>query len=121
MIDGWKLMESFRRAALARPMVLAAAAALSLAACGAPGNSAAGGNSADSFQGAFDKSFNAAFDKSTHDSCVRSATAHGAAPDAAERYCTCIVGQLDNLTVQQKRGLSRSSPELSLAASACRS
>jgi len=118
---------------------MALAAALSVAACGAPRNSAAGGssadsfqgaspgnsvaddNSADSFQGAFDKSFNSEFDKSAHDSCISSATAHGASPGRAERYCTCMVGQLDNLTVRQKMELRPSSPEVSQAFSACRS
>ena len=46
---------------------------------------------------AYNKSFNASFDKSTHDSCVTSAQTHGAAADVAEKYCTCVVAQLDKL------------------------
>jgi hypothetical protein len=67
----------------------------------------------------FDNSFNTSFDKSTHDSCVPSAVQHGAPPDGAERYCTCVVKELDKLSVQQKMSLSPTSPEISNAASAC--
>jgi len=69
---------------------------------------------------AYDKAFNAAFDKSTHDSCVPSAVAHGASPEAAESYCTCVVKELDNLPVARKQALNGSSPELSNAAADCR-
>jgi hypothetical protein len=79
-----------------------------LAACGKPGDPA------------YDKAFNAAFDKSTHDSCVPSAVAHGASPEAAESYCTCVVKELDNLPVARKQALNGSSPELSNAAADCR-
>jgi hypothetical protein len=67
----------------------------------------------------FNSSFNASFDKRTHDTCLPSAEAHGATAAVAETYCTCVVGQLDKLTVAQKMALNGSSPELQQAASAC--
>jgi hypothetical protein len=82
--------------------------ALALAACGKPGDPA------------YDNAFNAAFDKTTHDTCVPSAEAHGAAAETAEAYCTCVVKQLDDLPVAQKEKLNGSSPELAQAAAACR-
>ncbi|SRR5579883_2970525 len=68
---------------------------------------------------ATEQSYNAAFDKSTHDSCVQAATSHGAAADAAERYCGCVVSELDKLTAQQKENLNPSSPELQAAQKTC--
>lgn len=93
--------------------ILAVGSALALAGCGQ------GGNSAD-YQAAFDKGFNQTFDKSTHDSCVSSATTHGATPDVAETYCSCVVTQLDKLSVDQRMKLQPSSPELQTAAEACK-
>jgi hypothetical protein len=95
------------------------AALASLAACGGPsgGNSA---NSTGSAASSFDTSFNAAFDKSTHDSCVTSAQTHGAAADVAEKYCTCVVAQLDKLSTQDKMALPQHEETLTAAASACK-
>jgi hypothetical protein len=89
-------------------VVIAAAA---LAAC----------NQADSnaFKASFDKSFNASFDKSTHDSCVQTATSRGGAADAVERYCTCVVAQLDKLSVDEKMKLNQEPDKLTAAAQAC--
>jgi hypothetical protein len=86
-------------------VVLAAAISVATAACGGP---------------AFDKAFNQAFDKSTHDSCVPAAEAHGATPDLAEKYCTCVVGQLSSLTVQEKQNLNNTPEKLTAAASVCK-
>jgi len=85
-------------------LMIALAAAGALASCGQP---------------AFDNSFNTQFDKSTHDSCLPSAVQNGAAPAAAEAYCSCVVTELDKLTVQQKMALNASSPEIKTAATAC--
>jgi hypothetical protein len=96
---------------------LLALAALALSACGQGGG---GNDAANAFTAAFDKSFNESFDRSTHDSCVSSATAHGGAADAAEKYCSCVVAQLDKLSVKEKEGLTPESPVLAQAAGACR-
>ena len=69
---------------------------------------------------AYKKQFNAAFDKSTHDSCVTSAVAHQAAPDAAEKYCSCIVTQLQGLSVAEKQSLSPTSDKANQAVAHCR-
>ena len=69
-------------------------------------------------QKAFEKQFNASFDKSTHDGCVKSATGRGA-PEAVEAYCTCVVGQLDKYSVQERMKLSQEPDKLQAAAAAC--
>jgi hypothetical protein len=94
----------------------AALAALSLAACGSGGGNAAA-NSAGS---AFDASFTASFDKSTHDSCVSSASQHGATADVAEKYCTCVVTELDKLSVQDRMALPAHQEKLQAAAQTCK-
>jgi hypothetical protein len=91
------------RAARTLLACLATAAAIGLTACGP----------------AFDNSFNTAFDKKTHDSCLPAAQQHGATAAQAEAYCSCVVAQLDKLSVQQKMGLNGNSPELQQAANAC--
>jgi hypothetical protein len=90
-------------------MIVAAAAAL--AGCG-PGAS-------NDMKATFDKSFNASFDKSTHDSCVSTAVGKGGAPDVVEKYCTCVVAQLDKLTVDEKMKLNQTPDKLTAAAQAC--
>jgi hypothetical protein len=99
--------------------IVAALVVASLAACGGPsgGNSA---NSTGSAASSFDASFNASFDKSTHDSCVSSAQVHGAAADVAEKYCTCVVAQLDKLSTQDKMALPQHEETLTAAANACK-
>jgi hypothetical protein len=92
------------KAARAAVIGASTAALLGLAACGQP---------------AFDNSFNTSFDKTTHDSCVPSAVKHGASAADAETYCSCVVTQLDKLTVQQKMALNANSPELQQAATTC--
>jgi len=69
---------------------------------------------------AYKKSFNQAFDKSTHDSCVTSAISHQAAPDAAERYCSCMVAQLQGLSIQEKQSLNPSSDKVQQAVAHCK-
>src|ERR1700684_268843 len=93
------------------PAVAAPLLALSLAGCDQ--------NASNAFKTSFDNSFNASFDKSTHDSCVPSAMAHGATAAAAETYCTCVVGQLDKLSVQEKETLTQTPDKLTNAAAAC--
>jgi len=83
--------------------ITAGLAALSLAACG----------------GQSDAQFNAAFDKSTHDSCVPAATQHGATPANAEKYCTCVVAELDKLSVADKMSLPLHQEKLQAAANTC--
>jgi len=61
----------------------------------------------------------AAFDKSIHDSCLPAAVSHGAAPDVAERYCTCAVNELDKLPVSKRQSLGPSSPEVTNAMETC--
>jgi hypothetical protein len=95
--------------------IAAALAALSLTACGP-----SGGNGTNSVSSSFDASFNASFDKTTHDSCVTSASEHGAAADVAEKYCTCVVTELDKLSVQDKMGLAAHQEKLQAAAAACK-
>jgi len=69
---------------------------------------------------AFDKSFNASFDKKTHDSCITTATQRGAAADVAEAYCTCVVTQLDKLSVADKMSLEAHQEKLQPAIDACK-
>lgn len=68
---------------------------------------------------AYNKSFNAAFDKSMHDSCVKSAVGNSAAPDVAERYCSCMVSQFQGMSVQEKQSLTPASDKVSAAAAHC--
>ncbi|HZZ89556.1 MAG TPA: hypothetical protein VFE13_14595 [Caulobacteraceae bacterium] len=96
--------------------VAAALAAASVAACGQGG---AGGATNGAGASEFDAKFNASFDKSTHDSCVTSATQHGAAADKAEKYCTCVVGELDKLSTADKMQLPMHQEKLKAAADAC--
>ncbi len=69
---------------------------------------------------AYNKGFNQAFDKSLHDSCVKSAVGNSAPPDAAERYCSCMVSQLQGLPVSEKQSLNPSSDKLRAAADHCK-
>jgi hypothetical protein len=85
--------------------------ALALAGCGQ--------NDSNAFKASFDKSFNTSFDKSTHDSCVSSATGRGGAADVVERYCSCVVAQLDKLSTEEKMKLSQEPDKLTAAAQAC--
>ena len=96
------------RAALA---ITAAVAVAGLAACGQGGAS----NGAS----AFDASFNAKFDKSTHDSCVSAATRQGAAADLAEKYCSCVVGEIDKLSTSEKLQLPLHQDKMKAAADTC--
>jgi hypothetical protein len=64
--------------------------------------------------------YNAGFEKSTHDACVSSAQNHGAAADAAERYCSCVVDRLRPLSVENKVALSQHPDALSDASNACK-
>ena len=64
--------------------------------------------------------FNATFAKTTHDSCLRSAEGHGVAADAAERYCTCVVGRLDSLSVEDKMALPQHQDTMVTASNACK-
>lgn len=73
----------------------------------------------DQFQASFDKSFNASFDKRIHNDCVTSAVGRGAAADVVERYCSCVVGQLDKLSVREKMNLRQTPDKLRAAAEAC--
>jgi hypothetical protein len=103
---------------IAKSLGLAAAGAmaLSLAACGS-----GGGNTASNAAGSssFDASFNASFDKSTHDSCVTSATQHGAAADVAEKYCSCLVVEADKLSTQDKMSLPMHQDKMEAMAKTC--
>jgi hypothetical protein len=100
---------------------LVVAAVLGLCACGrSSGDQSNGQGFMQSFQAGFDKSFNAAFAKSTHDSCLTSAVAHGAAPDRAESFCACTVAQLMPLSVDEKRRLAPTSDKVTQAVAACR-
>jgi hypothetical protein len=64
--------------------------------------------------------FNASFDKSTHDACVTSAETHGAPADVAGRYCTCVVTQLQPLSVEAKLALPQHREALVAAANTCK-
>ncbi len=102
---------------IAKSFCVAAAAvmALSLAACGSGGGNAA----AKSAGSSFDASFNASFDKSTHDSCVMSATQHGASADVAEKYCSCLVVEADKLSTQDKMSLPMHQGKMEAMAKTC--
>lgn len=77
---------------------------LALAACGSP---------------QFDEGFNQAFEKSTKESCVKSAQKAGAPAERVEPYCSCFVGQLSGLSVQDKMKLNPNSPQITAAANTC--
>ena len=67
-----------------------------------------------------DAQANAEWDRGTYGSCVPSAMQNGASQGGAQRYCACVVQQLDQLSLQQKEALNAQSPELGQAASVCR-
>jgi hypothetical protein len=104
---------------------LAVAVLLGLCACGRQTGdqtnaSGAGQDFLLAFQHGFEKSFNLAFAKSTHDSCVSSTVAHGAAADRAESFCACTVAQLMPLSVDEKRRLTATSDKVTEAVAHCR-
>jgi hypothetical protein len=78
-----------------------------------------GQGDSNAMKASFDKTFNAAFDKSTHDSCVSTATGKGGDPAAVERYCTCVIGQLDKLSAEEKMKLNQEPDKVTAAAQAC--
>jgi hypothetical protein len=110
-----------------RRLVLAAVAAMTpvwLVGCSQPGNKTA--SEAASSQGflqaleaGYTQSFNKTFDKSTHDSCVPAAVTHGASADAAERYCNCVIAQLEPLSPIEKLQLNSQPDKLTAAGAAC--
>jgi hypothetical protein len=63
---------------------------------------------------------NAQWEKATTSSCISGAARTGASADSAVRYCSCVVQQLDTLTLRQKQALGASSPELTAAVNLCR-
>ena len=99
--------------------------AVGLVGCGGPSGKSANGDSSSppsllqAFSDAYAKSFNQAFDRTTHDACLPSAEAHGATADQAERYCTCVVAQLEPLSVADKQKLDSDPAKLQAAAAAC--
>jgi hypothetical protein len=99
--------------------------AVCLVGCGGPSGKAANGDSSSppnllqAFSDAYAKSFNQAFDRTTHDACLPSAEAHGATADQAESYCTCVVAQLEPLSVADKQKLNSDPAKLQAAAAAC--
>jgi len=64
--------------------------------------------------------FDATFARTTHDSCLSSAQSHGAAADAAERYCSCIVSRLAPLSVEDKMALPQHQDTMVAASNACK-
>jgi hypothetical protein len=101
---------------------LAAAAALALAALGPSFAQPSAPSSDDpSHWDASQKAqFNATFAKTTHDSCLSSAQGHGASADAAERYCSCVVGRLSSLSVEDKMALPQHQDAMVAASNACK-
>ena len=61
----------------------------------------------------------AVFDKGVHDSCVTSAVAKGAMPAKAEAYCTCVVGELDQVPVSGRVRLTPQSDAVTHAEAVC--
>ena len=110
-----------RRLALATVLAMTA---MALVGCSQPGNRTASGAASSqgflqAFEAGFTQSFNKNFDKSTHDSCVPSAVAHGASADAAERYCSCVIAQLEPLSPAEKLQLNSQPDKLKAAGAAC--
>jgi len=110
-----------------RRLVLAtvlAVTALWLGGCSQPGNKTVNGAASSqsflqAFEASYTQSFNKSFDKSTHDSCVPAAVAHGASADAAERYCSCVIAQLESLSPAEKLQLNSQPDKLKAAGAAC--
>ena len=110
-----------------RRLILAtglAVTAVWLVGCSQPGNKTADGaassqNFLQAFEAGYTESFNKTFDKSTHDSCVPAAVTHGASADAAERYCSCVIAQLEPLSPAEKLQLNSQPDKLHAAAAAC--
>jgi hypothetical protein len=95
-----------------------------LVGCSQPGNKTSSGAASSqsllqAFEAGYTQSFNKTFDKNTHDSCVPAAVAHGASADAAERYCTCVIAQLEPLSPTEKLQLYSQPDKLNAAAQAC--
>ncbi len=67
----------------------------------------------------FDNGFNTTWNKKNHDSCVQAATGKGAPAAAAEQYCSCVIAQLDKLSVQEKMSLDPNSPVATNAVNYC--
>ena len=84
--------------------------AAALAGCGAPADNSAAG-----------QQFKVQFDKSMHDSCVKSVSSKGVAADKAEAYCTCVVGQADQLSNADKMALAVHPETETAMAEACAS
>ena len=51
---------------------------------------------------------------------MTSAQSHGAQADAAERYCSCVVGKLSPLSVEDKMALKSHQDTLVAASNACK-
>jgi hypothetical protein len=96
-------MRHYRNATSLGLAITATLAMLSLGACG----------------GQSDAQFNASFDKSTHDSCVSSAGSHGLPAAQAETYCTCVVKELDKLSVADKMQLPMHQDKMTAVAQTC--
>ena len=112
---------------ITQKMIRAAAiglAALALAQCSPPASGGAAGAKKDDIgaqmSAGFDKGFNDSFAKGALDSCVKSATASGAAASLAESYCGCFVDQLKPLSVQEKMNLKPDSEAVKKAAATCK-
>jgi len=83
---------------------------------------AAGGCSREevgAYKQAFDKSIEASAANSDRESCVATATRAGAEQLRAERYCTCLVAQLDKLTIDEKAALRPGSEKAVQASRYC--
>ena len=115
------------RTSIGRRLVLATVLTMTpiwLVGCSAPGNKTAGAAASSqgflqAFEAGFTQSFDKTFDKSTHDSCVPAAVAHGASADAAERYCNCVIAQLEPLSPAEKLQLNSQPDKLKAAGAAC--
>ena len=93
----------------------------------APGGYAQGGpggqdQSADDESGppsSSDQTANDDYDKNFINSCFRTAVQNGNSTQSAARYCACAMGELDQLSLRQKQGLTGNSPEVRRAEQDC--
>jgi hypothetical protein len=83
-----------------------------------PGGQAPGGY-AQGGPGGQDQTANDDYDKNFINSCFRTAVQNGNSTQSAARYCACAMGELDQLSLRQKQGLTGNSPEVRRAEQDC--
>jgi len=94
-----------------------------LGAAGALGSPSGGGGGGPGPQADNDQSDvngNDEFDRNFINACFRTAVHNGNSTQTSARYCTCAMGELDQLSLAQKQALTAGSPQVTKAENDCR-